>query len=161
MAPVLAYIGIGSNLAGPILQVRRAFSCLDGLPRSRCIARSPLYRSAPLGPADQPDYVNAVAGLETALPPAQLLAALQAIEHRRGRVRRQRWGPRTLDLDILLYDDLVQDDPRLTLPHPRLAQRRFVLYPLRDIAPGLTIPRLGGLDELINRCPPQNLERLL
>ena len=121
MKPARAYIGIGSNLDEPIRQVRQAFEALGHILSSGCVARSPLYRSAPVGgPPNQPDYINAVAALDTGLTPGQLLAVLRAMELARGRVRTVRWGPRTLDLDLLLYDQLVIDDPRLTLPHPRV-----------------------------------------
>ncbi|MDQ5910342.1 MAG: 2-amino-4-hydroxy-6-hydroxymethyldihydropteridine diphosphokinase [Pseudomonadota bacterium] len=161
MHPVRAYIGMGSNLQNPVAQVRQAFQALAGLPASRFIACSPLYRTAPVsGPPDQPDYVNAVAALDTALSPDELLTALQRIETSQGRVRTVRWGPRTLDLDLLLYDALQRDDSRLTLPHPRLHERAFVLYPLYDIAPDLTIPGRGPLIELRKNCPPLSLIRL-
>lgn len=161
MPQARAYIGIGSNLGEPIKQVNDAFRALEHLPASICIARSPLYRSAPMGgPPDQPDYINAVAALDTHLTPAQLLVALQAIELAQGRIRTVRWGPRTLDLDLLLYDQHVSDDPQLTLPHPRLQERAFVLYPLYDIAPDLVIPRQGCLHALLANCPRNGLIRL-
>jgi 2-amino-4-hydroxy-6-hydroxymethyldihydropteridine diphosphokinase len=160
MKPVQAYIGIGSNLADPGSQVRRALQALDTLPHSRCTARSPLYRSKPLGPPEQPDYLNAVAELVTELPALALLAALQTIENNHGRVRSQHWGPRTLDLDILLYGDLIVHEPCLTIPHPRLPERAFVLYPLRDIAPALKLPDGRELQTLLQCCPPWELERL-
>jgi 2-amino-4-hydroxy-6-hydroxymethyldihydropteridine diphosphokinase len=161
MQLVRAYIGIGSNLNDPADQVGQAFQALADLPVSRLAARSPCYRTAPVGgPTDQPDYLNAAAALETALTPDALLAALQAIENAQGRVRAERWGPRTLDLDLLLYGSITRDDPRLTLPHPRLHQRAFVLYPLHDIAPELIIPGQGELAALLGNCPPQNITRL-
>jgi 2-amino-4-hydroxy-6-hydroxymethyldihydropteridine diphosphokinase len=161
MLSVRAYIGIGSNLNDPVIQVQQAFQALAKLPASQLIARSPRYRSAPVGgPPDQPDYLNAVAALDTALNPDELLAALQAIEIQQGRVRTVRWGPRTLDLDVLLYGSLQRDDPRLTLPHPRLQERAFVLYPLYDIAPDLVIPGKGVLAKLLRNCPPLILTRL-
>ncbi len=161
MQPARAYIGIGSNLDDPIQHARRAFQVLSGILASCCVARSPLYRSAPVGgPPDQPDYINAVAALDTGLTPGQLLAVLQALELAQGRTRTVRWGPRTLDVDLLLYDRLICDDPRLILPHPRLHERAFVLYPLYDIAPTLTIPGLGSLHELRANCPQQGLIRL-
>ena len=161
MRPARAYIGIGSNLDDPIDQVRRAFQALSGILASGCVARSPLYRTAPVGgPPGQPDYINAVAALDTGLTPYQLLIALQTLELAQGRTRSVRWGARILDLDLLLYDQLTSDDPRLTLPHPRLHERAFVLYPLRDIAPHLTIPGHGPLIELLARCPPQAIVRL-
>lgn len=156
-----AYIGIGSNLDNPISQVRRAFQALAALPACRPVAHSPLYRTAPVGgPPGQPDYINAVTVLDAMLAPNELLTALQALEEAQGRVRTEHWGARTLDLDLLLYDQLISDDPRLTLPHPRLHQRAFVLYPLRDIAPNLNIPGHGPLAGLLARCPPQTITRL-
>lgn len=158
---VRAYVGLGSNLDHPSAQIQQAFQALAGLPASHLVAMSPRYRSAPVGgPADQPDYINAVAALDTALNPYELLAALQAIETRQGRVRLVRWGPRTLDLDVLLYGATVCNDPRLTLPHPRLHERAFVLYPLYDIAPGLILPGQGTLIERLRQCPPLGLTRL-
>jgi 2-amino-4-hydroxy-6-hydroxymethyldihydropteridine diphosphokinase len=161
MQPARVYIGIGGNLDDPVSQVRRALQTLSALPACRLVAHSPLYRTAPVGgPPDQPDYINAVAALDTTLAPAELLAALQALETGQGRVRAERWGPRTLDLDLLLYDQMISDDPWLTLPHPRLHERAFVLYPLRDIAPHLDIPGRGPLTELLARCPPRAIARL-
>jgi len=161
MQPARAYIGIGSNLDDPIRQVRRAFQALTGILASGCVARSPLYRTAPVGgPPGQPDYINAVAALDTGLTPQQLLMVLRTLELGHGRTRSVRWGPRTLDLDLLLYDQLTSDDPWLTLPHPRLHQRAFVLYPLYDIAPDLNIPGRGRLSELLANCPPQPITRL-
>ena len=160
--PSRAYVGLGSNLQDPVAQLRRAFTALAQLPQTRCAVRSALYRSRPLGGSDgQPDYVNAVAGLETALDPHRLLDALLDIERRHGRVRSgEHWAPRVLDLDLLLYDGLVMDDARLTLPHPGLSQRDFVLYPLYEIAPRLEIPGLGPVAALRARCPERGLRRL-
>ena len=155
-----AWIGLGSNLEAPRRQVERAFDELARLPRTHLAGRSRLYRSDPVGPAGQPDYVNAVAALDTALEPLALLDALQAIERTHGRVRTLRWGPRTLDLDLLLYGERVQACERLTLPHPRLHERAFVLYPLADLAPGLVLPELGALSELLRQCPYTGLEVL-
>ena len=161
MRPARAYIGIGSNLDDPIRQVRRGFRALSGIFASGCAAQSPLYRTAPVGgPPAQPDYINAVAALDTGLTPHQLLLALQTLELAQGRTRSVRWEARTLDLDLLLYDQLTSDDPGLTLPHPRLHERAFVLYPLRDIAPDLHIPGHGSLTELLAHCPPQPIARL-
>ena len=161
MRPARAYIGIGSNLDDPIRQVRRGFRVLSGIFASGCAAQSPLYRTAPVGgPPAQPDYINAVAALDTGLTPHQLLLALQTLELAQGRTRSVRWEARTLDLDLLLYDQLTSDDPWLTLPHPRLHERAFVLYPLRDIAPDLHIPGHGSLTELLAHCPPQPIARL-
>ena len=159
---VLAYIGLGSNLHDPVAQLTRAFAALDALSGSRLLRRSALYRSRPLGPAGQPDYVNAVAAVATRLAPAALLAALQAIEYRQGRRREGavRWGPRVLDLDLLLYGEQTICSPQLQVPHPGLARREFVLYPLQEIAPQLVVPGLGRLAELVRRCPRRGLERL-
>jgi 2-amino-4-hydroxy-6-hydroxymethyldihydropteridine diphosphokinase len=158
---VSAFIGLGSNLDDPRRQVGRALEELAGLPETTLAAQSGLYRSAPMGPADQPAYINAVARLETRLAPEALLDALQAIEARHGRVRAgDRWGPRTLDLDILLYGDARIDSPRLRVPHPGLAARNFVLQPLAELAPDLDIPGLGPLRDLLARCPAAALERL-
>jgi 2-amino-4-hydroxy-6-hydroxymethyldihydropteridine diphosphokinase len=161
MQSVRAYVGIGSNLDDPSSQVRRAFQALATLPAGRCMARSPLYRTAPVGgPPGQPDYLNAVVALDTALDPDALLTALQEIESAQGRIRNVRWGPRTLDLDLLLYGALIRDDPRLTLPHPRLHERAFVLYPLYDIAPTLLLPGRGWLREWLMSCSPSGMTRL-
>lgn len=149
MTPVMAYVGLGANLDDPVQQVRRACDELSSIPSTRVLARSPLYKSAPLGPQDQPDYINAVAALQTTLDPLALLAVLRDIEVRHGRRRDgTRWGPRPLDLDILLYGETVQATPELTLPHPSLHERGFVLYPLFDVAPELEIPGRGSVREL-------------
>lgn len=155
------YIGLGSNLATPLLQLRSALSALSVLPQSRLIAQSSFYASDPLGPADQPRYVNAVAALDTGLSPLALLDALQTIELEQGRTRKaERWGPRTLDLDILLFGDLQLDEPRLTVPHYHMHARAFVLYPLAEIAPHLQLPDGRPLSELLAACPFLGLERL-
>ena len=132
-----AYVGLGANLGGDLLAtLTLAAQALSALPGSRLVAVSSAWRSAPVD-AGGPDFLNAVAGLDTALPPVELLDALQAIELAHGRQRPYRNAPRTLDLDLLLYDDVVLDTPRLTLPHPRLGERAFVLRPLLEIAPEL------------------------
>lgn len=159
MSMVVAYIGVGSNLDNPIARVYQAFQALAAIPQTEFICHSPLYRSEPVGPS-QPDYINSVIALTTQLSPEDLLVALHAIEDAHGRCREVRWGPRTLDLDILLFGDLIQNDAFLTLPHPRLQERSFVLYPLRDIAPNLMVPGLGNLQTLLRRCPYHPLERL-
>lgn len=156
-----AYIGLGSNLDDPVEHVRSALNEFGEVSGIRLVKSSPLYQSSPLGPQDQPNYVNAVAMLETRLSPEDLLQSLQTIEASHGRVRTgERWGPRTLDLDVLLYDALVQDDPHLTIPHPGLHERSFVLYPLFDVAPDLLIPNHGKLEKLLEQCPAAGLERL-
>ena len=165
MNTVGVFVGVGSNLADPCRQVTVALHELADLTATRLIASSSLYRSPPLTgpdvPRDQPAYINAVAHLETALAADSLLDALQALEARHGRVRGgERWGPRTLDLDILLYGAQRIDTPRLRVPHAGLAARSFVLHPLAEIAPDLDIPGLGPLRELLARCPTVGLERL-
>lgn len=138
---VRAYVGLGSNLDDPEAQVRRAVEALGHLPCSRLLRVSPLYRTAPLGPEDQPDYINAVAALDTELAPLQLLDELQRIEQQQGRQRGPlRWGPRTLDLDLLLYGEAVISSERLTVPHAGLCERPFVVFPLYALAPALTLP---------------------
>lgn len=159
--PVLVWVGLGSNLEQPRTQVRSALNELSRLPDTRLLAESSLYRSAPMGPQDQPAYINAVARLETRLAAEGLLDALQAIENLHGRVRNERWGPRTLDLDILLYGSEQFSNSRLTVPHPGMAERSFVLYPMAEIDPGLDIPGLGLLRELLTGCSSEGLERLI
>jgi 2-amino-4-hydroxy-6-hydroxymethyldihydropteridine diphosphokinase len=156
----LAFVGIGSNLDGPRAQVLAAFVALEQMPRSRVTGRSPLYRSAPLGGPPQPDYINAVARLETALDPEALLDALRAIEARQGRARGEANAPRTLDLDLLLYDATTLATPRLQLPHPRMHARGFVLAPLLDLEPAAWIPGWGSAAALLAQCAAQRLERL-
>jgi len=139
-----AYIGIGSNLQGPAKQIENAMESLANLPRTRLVSVSSKYRSAPYGGVEQPDFVNAVAAVLTRLSPLELLAALQDIEMRQGRERSgTRWGPRVIDLDLLVYSDQKVDKPGLTVPHPGIGERNFVLLPLGEIAPELVIPGLG------------------
>ncbi|RQW82408.1 MAG: 2-amino-4-hydroxy-6-hydroxymethyldihydropteridine diphosphokinase [Methylococcus sp.] len=158
---VRAYIGLGGNLDQPAARIRRARVALSVLPNTREAAFSSLYRSAPMGPSDQPDYVNAVMALDTGLEPLALLDHLQAIENAEGRVRMgERWGPRTLDLDLLLYGEDVIQHERLTVPHPGLHQREFVLYPLFEIAPDLKIPGWGALRDWVAACPRRGLEAM-
>lgn len=156
------YIGLGSNLSEPQKQLREALQALDNIPKTRFVAVSSLYSSDPLGPQDQPRYVNAVAALDTTLPPLELLDALQAIELAQGRERKaERWGPRSLDLDILLFGDRLIDEPRLQVPHYHLHARAFVLYPLAELAPpDLLLADGRRLDELLAACPFEGLHRL-
>lgn len=136
-----AFVALGSNLASPLRQAEQALAALDRLPDTRVIRRSSFYRTPPLGPAGQPDYLNAVVQLETALSPLALLHALQQIEQQQGRVRTaERWGPRTLDLDLLLYGEVIMQTPELTLPHYAMQTRAFVLLPLAEIAPDRRLP---------------------
>ncbi|WP_341744404.1 2-amino-4-hydroxy-6-hydroxymethyldihydropteridine diphosphokinase [Azonexus hydrophilus] len=156
----LAYIALGANLGDPAATVNAAFAALDQLPQSRLLAKSALYRTVPVGIADQPEFVNAAALIDTTLAPEALLDALLGIEQAFGRVRAERNGPRTLDLDILLYDDLTLATPRLTLPHPRLHLRAFVLQPLADLAPDLAIPGRGCLAAWLPAVANQGICRL-
>ncbi|GGY80048.1 2-amino-4-hydroxy-6-hydroxymethyldihydropteridine pyrophosphokinase [Cellvibrio zantedeschiae] len=157
---MLAYIGLGSNLDNPRAQVEQAFAELAALSGCELLARSPLYGSTAIGPGEQPDYVNAVGLLKTELTPLALLDALQAIEQSHRRVRLEHWGPRTLDLDILLLDNLSIDSERLKVPHPYLTQRSFVLYPLADIAPALHLPDGRSLQEVVALCPRDGLAQI-
>ena len=144
------------------MQVSQALRELSSLPDSDLVVHSSLYRTRPVGPVDQPDYINAVAVLATGLSAEALLDALQALEARHGRVRgAERWGARTLDLDLLLYGDAVIASQRLRVPHPRMCQRAFVLYPLAEIAPkDLSIPGFGPLSTLLERVPESGVDRL-
>ena len=157
----LAYVALGSNLGDPRQQVLDAMAALDGLPDTCVLQRSALYRTAPWGVLEQPSFINAVVELETALSPQALLQHLLAIEQRAGRIRAERNGPRTLDLDLLHVDGVRRDDLQLTLPHPRMAERAFVLLPLNDVAPALSLPGLGHVAELLAKVDPAGCERLL
>lgn len=157
----IAFVALGSNLDDPESKVREAIAALAALPQTRLLAASSLYRSAPVGHADQPDFVNAVAQLATVVAPQDLLAALLAIEHDFGRERTFRNAPRTLDLDLLLYGELCINEPGLTVPHPRMQQRAFVLAPLLEIAPGCVIPGIGPAADWLARCTDQALVRLV
>jgi 2-amino-4-hydroxy-6-hydroxymethyldihydropteridine diphosphokinase len=148
-AAVRAAIALGSNLDDPEAQVRRAFDEIAALPGTRLTARSPLYRTAPVGYAEQPDFVNACALVETTLAPRALLEGLLAIGQRHGRVRAMPNGPRTLDLDIVLYGERTIDEPGLTVPHPRAHERAFVLKPLLDVWPEAVIPGRGRAADLV------------
>lgn len=154
-----AYIGLGSNLAEPAEQLRQALAALQQLPRTCLAAVSSFYVSDSLLPG-QPRYTNAVAALDTELQPLQLLDALQAIELGQGRERAERWGPRTLDLDILLFGNQQIDEPRLRVPHYQMHLRAFVLYPLAELAADLELPDGRPLGELLAACPFEGLERL-
>lgn len=152
-----AYVGLGSNLDRPAVQIDTAFSMLAEIPDTRLVLRSSRYRSAPLGGIEQPDFANAAAGLLTQLDARALLAELQRIERRRGRQRDgSRWGPRVIDLDLLAFCRQVIDAPGIRVPHPGIAQRNFVLLPLREIAPDLDIPGLGRISAIsINESEPR------
>ncbi len=155
-----AFIGLGSNLADPLVQVSSALDALGSLPHTRLLRRSSLYRSAPVGYLEQPDFVNAVAQLETELSPRALLDALLELEHEHGRTREFCNAPRTLDLDVLLYDDLQHHEHGLTIPHPQMHLRAFVLQPLLEIAPDSVIPGIGSAAEAARQCAEQTIERI-
>lgn len=160
-----AFIALGSNLQQPRSQVMQALDELAQLPKSRLLKHSSLYRTAPLDTNnrrydDQPEFINAVAEVETGLPPLQLLQAILAIEGRHGRERPYPNAPRVLDMDLLLYDDMVMNSAELTLPHPRMHQRGFVLLPLAEIAPALAIGEHGSAAQLAQSCPDQGVRRI-
>lgn len=155
------FIGLGSNLAEPIRQIERALTALAGVSDSRLLRRSRLYRSRPLGPQNQPDYLNAVAEMETALSPLVLLDHLQAIERAQGRQRGERWGARTLDLDLLLYGQAQLHHGRLQVPHGGLYARNFVLYPLAElVAEDYRLPTGQPLRDLLQHCSVEGLQVL-
>ncbi|WP_065204388.1 2-amino-4-hydroxy-6-hydroxymethyldihydropteridine diphosphokinase [Shewanella woodyi] len=161
------FVALGANLTDPVAQLDSASMALSELAEVNptngltSLTLSPYYRSAPMGEVEQPDYVNAVACFDTSLSPIDLLDALQKIENEQGRVRLERWGPRTLDLDILLYDDQIIDSPRLTIPHYGMKQRSFVLIPLEDIAPNTILPCGTELKGLIDAKLRAQLEQIV
>lgn len=160
-ARVRVFIGLGSNLAAPVMQLRQALRSLGRLPASRLQAHSSLYRNPPMRSAWQPDYVNAVAELRTGLTPRALLAALQWIESRQGRRRGPvRWGPRTLDLDVLVWGRRRLAFPELIVPHPGICHRAFVLFPLAELAPGLDVPGYGRIERLLAGVDCSTLTRI-
>jgi 2-amino-4-hydroxy-6-hydroxymethyldihydropteridine diphosphokinase len=147
-----AYVALGSNLDQPLVQIERAFAALAQLPRSRLIARSRLYKTQPMGPQDQPEFINAAAGLLTMLSPRELLVELKRVERELGRAEPVvRWGPRVIDLDLLVHADARISESDLTVPHRGLPDRNFVLYPLRDLAPELLVPGHGRVSQLAAR----------
>jgi 2-amino-4-hydroxy-6-hydroxymethyldihydropteridine diphosphokinase len=156
----VAFVGIGSNLEEPQSQVRLAFEELARIPGTDVVKQSSLYRSAPVGYADQPDFVNAVAQIETSLPASRLLTELKEIEARHGRRRSFKNAPRTLDLDILLYGEVTMSLAHLTLPHPRMHERAFVLKPLYEVAPHASIPGVGTVKDCLERTSGQIVERI-
>lgn len=147
------YIGLGSNLSNPEQQVLKALDSLKTLPDTQLIARSELYFSRPQGPQDQPDFVNAVALLKTQLAPIALLDKLQALEQSQGKVKKRHWGERVIDLDILLYGNQTLQTERLVIPHPFMAERDFVLLPLAELSPDLTLPNHSNIKDLISALP--------
>ena len=154
----LAYVALGANLGNPFVTVQAAIAALDGIPESQRRDASSLYRTAPVGLKNQPDFINAVVALETRLAPQALLEQLFAIEARFGRERSVRNAPRTLDLDLLLHGDAVLATATLTLPHPRMHERAFVLAPLAEIAPQLVVPGRGAVAVLLAACSGQQIE---
>jgi len=156
----VAYVGIGSNVDEPVKQVRQALLELDRLPHSRVVKRSSLFRSAPVGYASQPDFVNAVAQLETGISAARLLAELQEIESRHGRQRSFANAPRSLDLDLLMFGNSELKTKDLTLPHPRMHERAFVLKPLVEISPEVSIPGVGLAKDSLKSVEHQIVERI-
>ena len=156
-----AYIGIGSNLGDSTARVEAAFDAIGAIPDTRLLARSRLYRTRPFGPVQQGDFVNAVAGVLTQLAAHMLLDALRAIETTAGRVRAERWGPRTLDLDLLVYAQQRIDADGLSVPHPGIAERGFVLAPLHDIAPTLSVPGVGRVADLLRRLPDDGIAEVI
>jgi len=157
---VTAFVGLGANLGEPEPQLRSALGALGQLPSSRLVAASSLYRSAPVGVGEQPDFVNAVAQIDTSLSARALLDELLALEARFGRRRERPGAPRTLDLDLLLYGASIVAEPDLIVPHPRMHERAFVLAPLMEIAPSATVPGKGTVAALLARCRDQKVERM-
>jgi 2-amino-4-hydroxy-6-hydroxymethyldihydropteridine diphosphokinase len=157
---IRAYVALGSNLGNPMQTVEEAIDAMAALRGSLLKAISSLYRTAPVGLKHQPDFINAVVALDTRLSPRELLDELFAVEARFGRERSVKNAPRTLDLDLLLYGDTIMDDPALTLPHPRMHERAFVLAPLTEIAPALVIPGRGSVATLLAACADQRIHAL-
>lgn len=150
-----AFVGAGANLGEPIRQIRRAREELENVPGARLLAASSLYRAQPVGPVAQPPFVNAVFALECRMSPSELLALLLDVERKLGRARKERWGPRVIDLDLLLHGEAVISEPGLKVPHPRLPGRRFALAPLAEVAPDLVHPVLEkSVSELLAALPP-------
>ena len=160
MGEARVFVGLGGNVGDALGSIQQAIAELSEIPRSTLLVRSSLYRTAPIGLEDQADFVNAVANFRTELSPRELLGELHRIERRHGRVRREKNGPRTLDLDLLMYDDLISDDPTMIIPHPRMHERAFVLLPLSEIAPDSVIPGRGPIGELLSKLSNQGVTRL-
>ncbi len=156
----IAYVALGANLGDPVNTIKSAIEMLKSLSNSRLVASSSLYRTAPMGLHNQPDFINAVVALDTQLTPAALLQQLFTVEAEFGRIRNVKNAPRTLDLDLLLHGHSVSNDPQLTLPHPRMHRRAFVLAPLAEIAPEVSIPGYGAISDMLAACADQKVERL-
>jgi 2-amino-4-hydroxy-6-hydroxymethyldihydropteridine diphosphokinase len=164
----VAFIGLGSNLGNerngifesPKQQLLNAIQSIDNQTTIHLISTSYFYQTEAIGPGDQPDYINAAIKIKTSLSANQLLLALQNIENQQGRVRKERWGARTLDLDILIFDQLIENSKQLTLPHPRAHERAFVLAPLKDLDANLVIPKRGNISNLLANCSMQGIVKL-
>ena len=164
----LAFIGLGSNLGNerngifesPKKQLLNAIQSIDNQTTIHLLRTSHFYQTQAIGPGDQPDYINAAIKIETSLSANQLLLALQSIENHQGRVRKERWGARTLDLDILVFDQLIENSEQLILPHPRAHERAFVLAPLKDLDANLIIPKRGNISNLLANCSMQGIVKL-
>ncbi len=164
----VAFVGLGSNLGNdrngifesPKQQLLNAIQSIDNQTTINLLRTSPFYQTQAIGPGDQPDYINAAIKIETSLSAHQLLLALQSIENQQGRVRKERWGARTLDLDILIFDQLIENSEQLILPHPRAHERAFVLAPLNDLDPNLVIPKRGNISSLLANCSMQGIVKL-
>ena len=164
----VAFIGLGSNLGNerngifesPKQQLLNAIQSIDNQTTIHLISTSYFYQTEAIGPGDQPDYINAAIKIKTSLSANQLLLALQNIENQQGRVRKERWGARTLDLDILIFDQLIENSEQLILPHPRAHERAFVLAPLNDLDPNLVIPKRGNISSLLANCSMQGIVKL-
>jgi len=164
----VAFIGLGSNLGNerngiiesPKQQLLNAIQSIDNQTTIHLISTSYFYQTEAIGPGDQPDYINAAIKIKTSLSANQLLLALQNIENQQGRVRKERWGARTLDLDILIFDQLIENSEQLTLPHPRAHERAFVLAPLKDLDANLIIPKRGNISNLLANCSMQGIVKL-
>ncbi len=156
----IAYIGLGSNMESPRQHITTAIQSLGEIQSTRIINVSSLYKSKPMGPQNQGDYINAVVQIETEMEPTELLNCLQAIENDHGRVRAEHWGPRTIDLDILMFGNEIIQNDRLTVPHPEITNRSFVIVPLAEIDPACVIPEKGLVSDLILRIDQDGLELL-
>ncbi|WP_230425647.1 2-amino-4-hydroxy-6-hydroxymethyldihydropteridine diphosphokinase [Spartinivicinus ruber] len=157
---IRCYLGLGSNLSSPLQQLAAAVSAIKQMPSTKLASISPIYQSAPVGPEGQPDYLNAVVAIDTQFAALDLLDHTQAIEKEQGRVRDIRWGPRTLDIDILLYGDETINSERLIVPHYQLTVRNFVLLPLHDIAPTLVLPTGTSIKDLASHCSSDGINQL-